>query len=157
MELTDSFVRLTWDPDGAALVLVDYGDPLWSPVELDGRQVIQQVGLIRAAGMRAIPRGNETHNIKFTACVIEDAMDDAFAGRLTRITTLPRAGADVLISLEDGRSWRLKHCAVQAWPGGQEERLTRETVEILGGDLTPDDGAYVPGAFWQADTSLWES
>lgn len=157
MELTESILRLTWDPDGDPLVLVDWGDPLWDSIVLDGRQVIQQVALVRAAGIQAKPRRNESHTLRCSVCVIEETIDAAFAGRLNRILALPRTMADVLISLEDGQNWRLKNAAIEAWPGGQEERLTRETLEIIGGELLPDEGAYAPGGFWQEDSSLWEA
>lgn len=156
MELSDSFLRVTFDPNGVAIVLLDYGDPLWDPVALDGRQVVQEAGLIRAAGIRAIPRGNERHTLSFSLCRIRDAMDDAFAARVNGMLALPRTMADVLISLEDGRGWRIKNAAISDWPGGQEERLTRDGVHITGGEIIADSGTFAPGSVWSADDQLWE-
>jgi hypothetical protein len=156
-DLYDSFLRLTYDPDGIALVLLDYGDAMWGPVELDGSQIIQITSLIRAAGVKATPRGNEQHTLRFALCRIEDSLQDAFAARINGIIALPRTMADVLVELADGRKWRLKNAAVQAWNGGQTERLSRENVELLGGQLITDAGSYTPADYWNTDPGTWES
>jgi hypothetical protein len=157
MEVFDSFVRVIYDPDGAALVLVDYGDAMWGPVRIDGEQLVQVQSFVRALGVKAIARGNESHTLAFEKCREEDAMDDAFAARLNGIIALPRTSKDVLLSLEDGRQWRIANAAIGSWPGGQEERLTREGVEIIGGRLTVDEGVYVPGQTWGEISMEWEN
>jgi len=155
-ELYDSFLRITYDPDGAGLVLVDFGDALWGEMALDGEQVVQEQAVVRAAGIKAFPRGNERHRLIFELCRIEEDLPDAFAARVTASTALPRGMADVLVALEDGRSWRLKDAAVKSWPGTQVERLTRERVELVGGRLVGDDGVYTPNATWGEISMLWE-
>ena len=157
MDVFDSFLRVTFDPDNVALVLLDYGDALWGPVAIDGEQAVQVQGFVRALGVKAFPRGNESHSLSFEKCRILDSMHDALAGRLNGIIALPRTMADVLISLEDGRNWRIANCAVRNWPGGQEERLTREGVNIIGGLLTADEGVYAPGQKWGELNLNWEN
>lgn len=157
MDLYDSFLRVTFDPDGIALVLLDYGDAMWGPVTIDGEQSVQVQGFLRALGIKAFPRGNDLHTVSFEKCRIEDGMDDALASRLNGIIALPRTMADVLISLEDGRNWRIANCAIRNWPGGQEERLTREGVSIIGGRLTADEGVFVPGQTWGEINYEWEN
>ena len=156
MDLFESFVRVLFDPDGIAMTLLDYGDPLWEPLAFDGSQVIQEVALVRALGIRAMPRGNERHAVAFAIARIEATLYDAFASRLTGTIALPRDMADVLIALEDGRQWRLKNAAVSAWPGSQEEFIGREGVQLIGGNLEADAGVYVPGSAWNYDTEYWE-
>lgn len=157
MELYDSFVRITFDPDGAALVLVDYGTPLHGPMEIDGGQVVQVQGFLRALGVKAFPRGNESHSLRFDKAGIEESLADAFAGRLTGCLSLPRTQADVLLSLEDGRNWRIANCAIRSWPGAMDgTRINRQGVEIIGGRLTADAGVYLPGQTWGEIKYEWE-
>ncbi len=156
MELFESFVRLMFDPDGDAVVLLDYGDPLWEPLAFDGAQVIQEAAFVRAAGIHALPHENERHTLGFALGSIEATLYDAFAHRLTGTIALPRTMNDVLIALEDGRQWRLKNAAIQSWPGSQEEFISREGVQIVGGNLEADAGVYVPGSAWNYDTEYWE-
>ena len=155
MDLFDSFVRLTWDPDGDALVLVDYETPMWEPVEIDGGRVVQAVELLRAVGVRHFARGQESHRLRFVLCRVEDDMEDALAARMNSMCSLPTGTADVLLSLGDGRNWRLHSCAVRGWGGGQEEVLTREMVEIVCGRITPDEGTYAPGQTWGEIALEW--
>lgn len=156
MELFDSFVRVTFDPDDLAIVLVDYGTPLWGEIRLDGEQIVQEQTFVRAAGIQAFPRGNERHTLAFEICRIEDDMPDAFAARLNASITLPRIKADVLLSLDDGRSWRLKNAAARSWPGTIIERITRESVQIMGGQLIADEGVYTPGLTWGEIALEWQ-
>lgn len=157
MDLYDSFIRVMWDPDGEALVLVDYGDPLWGPIMLDGEQVVDVVPLVRSAGVKAFPRGNERHQLSFELCRIRDGMDEAFAARMNAAISLPRGMADVLVTLDEDRSWRLKNCAVRSWPGGQEERFTREAISIEGGELVDESSHYEPGQTWGEIALKWEN
>lgn len=157
MYLYDSLVRLTFDPAGAAVVLVDYGDPMWTPMSLDGGQVVEVSTFVRAAGMSAIPRANEQHRISFTVARIMETMEDAFAARFNGSITFPRYMADILISLTDGRQWRLKNCAIKSWKSAQEERISRESIEITGGQLIVDPGSYYPSDYWNTDTATWDS
>lgn|GEM_PF-5049853 len=157
MYLYDSFVRLTFDPAGAAVVLVDIGDPMWTPMSLDGGQVVEVASFVRAAGISAIPRANEQHQMSFATARIMDTMEDAFASRLNGSITLPRYMADVLISLTDGRQWRLKNCAVKSWKTAQDECISRESIEITGGQLIVDPGSYYPSDYWNTDPATWDS
>lgn len=157
MELYDSFVRVTFDPDGAALVLVDYGTALHGPIEIDGGQIVQVQGFVRAIGVKAFPRGNESHRLRFEKAGIEDSLVDAFAAFLTDSISLPRTQADVLLSLEDGRNWRIKDCAIRAWPGGTDgTRINRQGCEIKGGRILYDEGSYDPGSVWGDIGVFWE-
>ena len=157
MDLLDSFVRITFDPDGAALVLLDYGTALWGPLEINGEQIVQEQGFVRAAGIKAFPRGNNRTALRFEKSEIEDSIVDAFATGLSAIVALPRTQADILVSLQDGRNWRISNAAIRAWPVGQEARLTRQAVEIIGGRLTADAGVFVPGQTWGEINYEWEN
>ena len=157
MSLYDSFARLTFDPAGAAVVLVDFGDAMWTPMSLDGGQLVEVSTLVRAAGISAIPRANEQHRMSFSVARIMDTKEDAFASRINGSITLPRYMADVLISLTDGRQWRLKNCAVKSWKSAQEEHISRESIEITGGQLIVDPGSYYPSDYWNSDPATWDS
>jgi hypothetical protein len=153
--LFDSFIRVMFDPDGIAMVLVDYGDPLWGEITLDGEQIVQEQGFVRAAGIRAIPRGNQRHTLGFELCRVETGLFEAFEARVNGMISLPKTGADILISLQAGQQWRISKCAVRNWGGSQDEFLTRERVDIVGGALSVDEGSYSPGSTWE--TLIWES
>lgn len=153
--LFDSFIRVMFDPDGIAMVLVDYGDPLWGEIALDGEQIVQEQSFVRAAGIRAVPRGNQRHTLGFELCRPSPGLFSAFEARVNAMITLPKTGADILISMEAGQQWRIKDAAVRNWGGGQDEFLTRERVEIIGGILAVDEGSYSPGSSWE--TLVWES
>ena len=155
-EILDSFCRVIWDPDAAALVLVDFGDPMWEPVAIDGEQVVQTAGYVRGAGVKNFPRGNDRHTLTFELARITAGVAEAFKARLAGMATLPRTMKPVLIAFEDGEQWRLADCAVRSWPGGQVEHIGREGVVILGGTLAADAGVYVPGSTWGAIHFNWE-
>lgn len=146
----DSVVRLMWDPDGDRIVLMQLGDEMWQLLSLDGQQVVDQATYVRAAGSKALPRGNDSHEIVFEIARETDGPADAFKKRLTNITTLPRTGKDMLVTFEDGTHFRLKDAAIQAWPGRQEDHLLIERISIVGGSIVTDAGTYTEGSTWGA-------
>lgn len=135
MELYDSFLKITYDPDAAAVILLNYGDALWGPVELDGGQLVQEQGFVRAVGIKAFARGNERHTLKWEMAVETAGLAAAFAAQLNAAIGLPRGSSDMLISISGGAAWRLQSAAIRAWGGGQEEHITRQKVEIVGGAM----------------------
>ncbi|QJE95953.1 LamG-like jellyroll fold domain-containing protein [Luteolibacter luteus] len=144
--LLDSFVRVVWDPDGAKKVLVEIGDPMWSPVAIDGEQVVDVAQGSNIVGVRNFPRGNEAHKLTFTLCRIKDTLDDAFETRMNEAMALPRDMRDIVFSLQSGKAWRLKNAAVKSWPTNQRERLTKQNLVILGGEIVAEANAPQPGA-----------
>jgi hypothetical protein len=155
--LLDSMVRVTWDPDGEAQILVDFGDPMWSPVLIDGKQMVDVAQGLNRKGVLNIPRQNETHKLTFTLAGLTAGPVEAFERRLEQSIAAPRDMADVLISFESGKSYRLKDCAVESWPSGQVERLTKETLNILGGELGDSEDIVIPvvaDLTLQAETDL---
>ena len=148
MELYDSPVRVIYDPAGTALVLVDFGTPMWEPVALDGEQVVQTASYVRGAGVKHFPRGNESHTLTFTLARETDGGADALEARLTNSLALPRAKADVLLGFESGTQFLLKDCAIRSWRGGQVEHLTQEGLVILCGRMEATATVYTPGATW---------
>jgi hypothetical protein len=155
--LLDSMVRVTWDPDGDARILINFGDPMWSPVLIDGKQVVDVAQGLNRKGVLNIPRGNETHKLTFTLGGITAGPVEAFERRLEQSIAAPRDMADVLISFESGKSYRLKDCAVESWPSGQLESITKETLNILGGELGDSEDIVIPvvaDLTLQAETDL---
>lgn len=148
MELYDSPVRVIYDPAGTALVLVDFGTPMWDPVALDGEQLVQTASYVRGAGVKHFPRGNESHTLTFTLARETAGAADALESRLANTLALPRGRADVLLAFESGTQFLLKDCAIRSWSGGQMEHLTREGLVILCGAILPDTTARLPGAVW---------
>lgn len=149
MELWDSIVRVTWDPEGTGLVLVDFGAPMWEPVAVDGEQVVQTAAFVRGAGAKHFPRGNESHRIAFTLARIKEGIAEAFVGRLSDAIALPKsASKPVLLSFESGEQFRFSNCAIRSWPHSQEENVTRQGVIIEAGAMTADTGTYAPGDTW---------
>jgi len=141
--LLESQVEVVWDPDGIALQLVARGDPMWEPVRLDDAgQQVDVADRVRAAGVKALPRGNERHTLTFELCGETAGVVAALKRRFARALELPRGRADVLIAFEDGTQYRLHHCAVRSWPSRQTEHLTRERVQIIGGAYEEDAGSY---------------
>jgi hypothetical protein len=148
MELLDSPVRVIFDPADTALVLVDFGTPMWEPVALDGEQLVQTASYVRGAGAKHFPRGNESHVLTFTIARETEGAADALEARLTNSLALPRTKADVLLDFQSGTQFLLKDCAIRQWRGGQIEHLTRESLVILCGlmELTAD--TFTPGDTW---------
>lgn len=138
--LLDSMVRVTWDPEGSAKVLVELGDPMWAPVLLDGKQLVDVVPGLNQKGVLNIPRQNETHKLTFTLCRETAGPAEAFEERLEQSIAAPRDMADVLLAFESGKTFRVKNCSVESWPSDQNERLTKETLNILGGELVAEAG-----------------
>lgn len=158
MELFESLVRVTWDPDGAAVVLVDYGTPMWEPVRLDGQQVLDVSPLIRATGSAVIPRGNETHTLTFTKAAETAGVREALAGQIGAQRSAPRGRADVLIQIQSNGGWRLKGAAVESWPGGHPvEHISAMGLRILGGELVVDAGTPTPGGTWGEINFQWQN
>jgi len=147
-EVFDSVVRVVWDPDGSQIILVEFGEPMWGEVALDGGQAVDVAGAIRSAGKTAWPRGNEEHALTFDVCGETTGIAAAFERRLTRAIAAPRDQADVLLQFESGSQFRLKRAAVERWPNGQVGRLTRESLVIRGGELLADVGTYDPLIGW---------
>jgi len=147
-EVTDSVVRVVWDPDGSQLILVDFGDPMWSEVAVDGGQVVDVAGAIRSPGKTAWPRGNEEHTLTFEIAVETAGIAAAFEHRLDRAIAVPRGQADVLLQFESGSQYRLRRAAAERWPHAQLGRLARESLIIRGGDLVADVGTYDPLITW---------
>lgn len=152
-EILDSTVRLMWDPDGEAIVLLQIGDPMWSLIKDNGQQVVEAATLVRAAGIKALARGNESHEFTFELVRATPGPVDAFRQRLRNITTLPKGSADMLISFdvdqETEEHFRLKDSAIRGWPGFQEDQLAIERISILGGQLVVDEGGpYEEGSVW---------
>lgn len=148
MDLWDSIVRVTWDPAGTALVLVDFGAPMWEPVTLNGEQLVQSSTAVRAAGAKHFARGNETNQLTFSLARITDGVADALEARLLNAIALPRTKGDVLLTFESGTKLLLKDCAIRTWGGAQEEHLTRETLAILCGAMAETTATFSPGATW---------
>ncbi|MCW1913738.1 hypothetical protein OJ996_09140 [Luteolibacter sp. GHJ8] len=138
LELWDSVVRVTWDPDGAATVLVQYGDPMWEPVKVDGKQVVQEGQGLKRAGVDNFPRGNERHELRFTLARETPGVADAFEDRLTRSLAVPRGKGDIRLSFESGAQFRLRKCAIESWPHDQVEHLIKETLVIRCGEMVQE-------------------
>jgi hypothetical protein len=150
MELLDSPVRVIFDPADTALVLVDFGTPMWEPVALDGEQLVQTASYVRGAGAKHFPRGNESHALSFTLARETEGAADALEARLTNSLALPRTKGDVLLAFESGTQFLLKDCAIRQWRGGQIEHLTREGLVILCGRMQLTTATYTPGDTWGA-------
>jgi hypothetical protein len=148
VDLYDSFVRISY----AGRMLLDYGDPLWGPVTIDGQQIVETVNFVASPTARNFARGNETHVIRFELCRIFQSMEDAFAARLSAMASLPRAESGLLIELRDGRKWAMTSATARSWSGLQEERMTREVVEIIGGGLAPFTGSVTASPRWGANS-----
>jgi hypothetical protein len=144
----ESAVRVLWDPGGAKLVLVDWGDELSERVTLDGGQLVDVVPRIRAAGVMTFPRGNEQHRISFEKSTEQSSLGAAFSERLRRSLALPRSRADVLLWFEAGSKYRLKAATIESWPSRQDALWTRERVNIVGGVLITDSGTYTGLTTW---------
>lgn len=137
MELTDSVVKLTWDPNGTPLVLVDFGDPMWAIVTLDGQQLTHHQTFVRAAGAKVYPRGNESHSIAFELAADPAEIPAAMKAALDWMIAAPRTQADLQIEIDGITTiYTLHDCAVPRWSGGIEECLVRRRLQIEGGALT---------------------
>lgn len=117
-------------------VLVALGDPMWAPVAINGQQLVDVVARVRAAGVKAIPRGNERNVLTFEKCDETNGIATAFKNELAWAAGLPRTMADVTITFGDATVFTLADAAVEAWSGGQLDHLGRLGLQIIGGTLT---------------------
>lgn len=115
-------------------VLVAMGAPMWDLVKINGGLAIQKIGRIRADGILAQPRGNETNTITFSLCNEAAGPAAAAEAALRFPIALPKTMADVTIAFASG-SIVLKNAAVVSWQTGEEEMLGRHSVTIVGGEL----------------------
>lgn len=142
--LLDSVVEVVHDPDGAATVLVAIGDPMWEPVKLDGKQVVDTAPGLNRAGVDTFPRGNESHKLTFTLGEEKATVQDAFEDRIRASMTLPREKADVRLSFESGARFRVKNCSIESWPHDQVEHIIKQSLVIVGGELVEETGTAPP-------------
>jgi hypothetical protein len=132
METYESIVEIKH----GSTVLVALGDPMWTPVAINGQQLVDVVARVRAAGIQAIPRGNERNSLTFEKCDETDDIATAFKNELAWAAGLPRTMATVTITFEDESAFTLANATVEAWFGGQMDRLGRLGLQIIGGKLT---------------------
>ena len=132
--MEDTYESLVEVKHGAT-VIVERGAPMWKPVELNGQQAVQVAARLRAAGVKAIPRGNESNVLTFSLCNETESVEAAAKALLQFPISLPRTMADVTITFEDLSGIIVKNAAVQSWQGGQEAVLGRHSVTITGGEL----------------------
>lgn len=132
METFESIVEIKH----GSTILVALGDPMWKPVAINGGQIVDVVARVRAAGVKAFPRGNERNVITFEKCNEADTVANAFKGELAWAAGLPTTMANVTLTFADATVYTLADAAVEAWSGGQVERLGRHGLQITGGALT---------------------
>lgn len=131
METWDSLVKVMH----GATTLVAIGDPMFGPVTIDGSQAVQVAELVRAAGIKAYPRGNERHTVEMTVCKEHDSVATALKNAFTAALNAPRTMADVDITFADGSGIRVKNASVESWQAGHDAHLGRTTLRIIGGEI----------------------
>ena len=131
METYESIVEIKH----GATVLVALGEPMWVPVAINGRQLVDVVALVRAQGVYAFPRGSEQNTLTFEKCDEAGDIATAFKNELAWAASLPRTMAAVTITFADATAFTLANSTVESWSGGQEERLGRRSLSIIGGKL----------------------
>lgn len=133
-ELLESSLRITWDPEGAPVVLVNYGDDLAGEITLDGQQAVDIVPFVRAAGVTTYDRGNEQHQINIPLSVETPDVPGAHASVFAIAKQLPRSGdADCLIEIEGGGAYTLKSATIQGWTGTPHSRISDHGISIVCG------------------------
>lgn len=130
-EVFDSLVSVSH----ASTVLVAIGDPMWDVVRINGSQVIQSIARVRAAGIRAQPRGNESHTLTFSLCVIAESVEAAAKAAAHYAHTLPKTMADVTVKFADDTGITLKDAAIASWQAENSDPLGRHTLTIIGGEI----------------------
>lgn len=131
METFESLVKVMH----GATTLVSIGDPMWELPALNGRQVVQSAQFVRAAGIKAFPRGNQSNELTFSLCNEQTTIEAAMKAQFQFPVTAPKTMADVTVTFADGSGVKIKNAAVESWSGGQTERLGRHTLRIIGGEL----------------------
>ena len=131
MEYYDSICEIKH----GSTVLVALGDPMWAPVAINGQQIVDVVARVRAAGVKAFPRGNERNTLTFEKCDEAADIATAFKNELAWAAALPRTMAAVTITFADTSAFTLPDATVEGWSGGQMGRLGRQGLQIIGGKL----------------------
>jgi hypothetical protein len=81
--------KITYDPSGAPLVLVDFGAKIGEEIEIPWTQLVQDSKRLRAANAKYFGRGNVENGLTFS--VFKDHANDATARNwmLTHAIALP--------------------------------------------------------------------
>jgi len=131
MEIFESLVEVKH----GSTTLVSIGDPMWETARVNGQQVVQQVPLFRAAGIKARPRRNDANVVTLSIAVEAATIEDAEKASLTYPTTLPKTMQDVTILFSDESGVRVKNASIESWDCGQVETIGRHALRIIGGEL----------------------
>jgi hypothetical protein len=103
--------------------------------------VVTPVPLVRAAGIKARPRGNEQHTLTFSLCKelpVDTPLTVENAAKAAAIypITLPRTMADVKMQFANGSGITLKNACITEWDASNQDHLGRYTLTFIGGELT---------------------
>lgn len=115
--------------------LVAIGAPMWELPRINGAQGIQETPLLRAAGIKVIPRGNQRNELTFMLCNEAATVEAAMKAQFAYPIAAPKTMADVSVTFADGSGVRLKNASVQSWQCDQTETLGRHALRIIGGEL----------------------
>lgn len=132
MEVFDSVCRLRH----GSTVLVAIGDPCWEIVRVNGRQLVDEVTRVRAAGLKAVPRGNESNEITYTLCEECEDIEAASKAALTYPAALPRTAATITLDFADSSGATYADGVISDWSSDIEGRLVRHRVRIVAGKAT---------------------
>jgi hypothetical protein len=136
MDLFDSPVKITRDPSGTPVVIIDYGDPLTELPRIDGRQIIEVLSHIRATGPGTVSRQNELHTLTFTAVTIAASIDAAIEAAFDHAGAAPRTTNTYQIETAAGKKWTLAAATMESWSGTITDSLALKTITLQGGTLT---------------------
>jgi len=133
--------KITYDPSGTPLVLVDFGQLTAEELEIPWAQLVQDSNRTRAANKKYYGRGNVARGLVISA--FKDHADDATARNWMLIysISLPALVTKTLkIEVKGGASFLIDEAVIQSAPSrrvvGAPVARTITTYTITGGGLS---------------------
>lgn len=137
MDLFDSPLKIVRDPSGTQVTIVALGDPLAELPRIDGRQLVEALQHIRAAGPGCVSRGNESHTISLTVVDVLADLDASIEAAFDHAATYPRAAHAYQIETASGKKWSLAAAVAESWSAAiLDGGLATRSITITGGALT---------------------
>jgi hypothetical protein len=139
--LYGSPLRVTWNPGGSGVVLVDFGDELIGDITLNGQRIVQTSNRVRSAGGVSFDRGNKRNVFKIARRKEQPTLQDALSQALYELATVPDGAADVLFEIQgQTQTFTLQDATIGDWDGGIPTG-EMETFAIIG--RTISGGAFI--------------
>lgn len=106
--------RITWDPDGTQIVLLDYGDGMLADPTFAQPHNSELVSFARALSPKGFHFGNVGHLVAFTRAVPYSTLEGGGETILDHLATTQALRVNTLqIKVENGKTYRLDDAVIR--------------------------------------------